>query len=227
MKPAPVLAFNAGYVDTLGFLSLHGLFTAHVTGNFVTIGAALALGSSGIVTKLLALPVFCVVVMGTRLAGRALAARHFPDLRLLLWAKIALLTLAAGAALAHGPFSDADAPWAMLTGLALVAAMAIQNATHRTHMSADAPSTLMTGTTTQIMIDLVDLARPRSEEARAVAGGRLKRLSLSLAGFALGCAVAAGGYLALGMASFLLPPLVAVLGLAAVEAQVRSGATAA
>jgi uncharacterized membrane protein YoaK (UPF0700 family) len=46
IKPAPLLAFNAGYVDTFGFLSLHGLFTAHVTGNFVTIGAALALGSA-------------------------------------------------------------------------------------------------------------------------------------------------------------------------------------
>jgi uncharacterized membrane protein YoaK (UPF0700 family) len=32
-----LLSFNGGYVDTLGFLSLSGLFTAHVTGNFVTL----------------------------------------------------------------------------------------------------------------------------------------------------------------------------------------------
>ena len=50
------LSLLAGYVDTAGFLALHGLFTAHVTGNFVTMGAALTHGSSGAVAKLLALP---------------------------------------------------------------------------------------------------------------------------------------------------------------------------
>ena len=34
------LASIAGYVDTLGFVALFGLFTAHVTGNFILIGSA-------------------------------------------------------------------------------------------------------------------------------------------------------------------------------------------
>lgn len=42
-----LLSLNAGYVDTAGFLALQGLFTAHVTGNFVTLGATVALGTSG------------------------------------------------------------------------------------------------------------------------------------------------------------------------------------
>src|SRR3954454_19234716 len=49
-----LLSLNAGYVDTAGFLALQGLFTAHVTGNFVTFGAAVALGTTGAVAKLLA-----------------------------------------------------------------------------------------------------------------------------------------------------------------------------
>lgn len=61
-----VLSFNGGYVDTAGYLALQGLFTAHVTGNFVTIGAALVFGTSGIVAKLLALPVFCIIIIITR-----------------------------------------------------------------------------------------------------------------------------------------------------------------
>jgi uncharacterized membrane protein YoaK (UPF0700 family) len=36
-----LLSVNAGYVDTAGYLALQGLFTAHVTGNFVTLGASL------------------------------------------------------------------------------------------------------------------------------------------------------------------------------------------
>jgi Protein of unknown function (DUF1275) len=49
MKPSlPVLlSVNGGYVDAAGYLALHGLFTTHVTGNFVTLGAALVLGTSG------------------------------------------------------------------------------------------------------------------------------------------------------------------------------------
>jgi purine-cytosine permease-like protein len=37
-----VLAAIAGYVDTLSFVALFGLFTAQVTGNFVLIGAGFA-----------------------------------------------------------------------------------------------------------------------------------------------------------------------------------------
>ena len=51
-----LLSVNGGYVDSAGFLALQGLFSAHVTGNFVTLGAALVLGTSGVVAKLIALP---------------------------------------------------------------------------------------------------------------------------------------------------------------------------
>jgi Protein of unknown function (DUF1275) len=67
---AALLSFNGGFVDTAGFLGLQGLFTAHVTGNFVTLAAALVLGTHGVVVKLLALPEFvrerCGVLSGSR-----------------------------------------------------------------------------------------------------------------------------------------------------------------
>jgi uncharacterized membrane protein YoaK (UPF0700 family) len=71
---AGLLSFNGGFIDTAGFLGLQGLFTAHVTGNFVTLGAALVLGSHGIIGKILALPEFILVIALARLAGAALRA---------------------------------------------------------------------------------------------------------------------------------------------------------
>jgi uncharacterized membrane protein YoaK (UPF0700 family) len=69
-----LLSFNGGCVDTAGFLGLQGLFTAHVTGNFVTLGAALVFGTHGVIAKLAALPEFVVVVALARLTGVASVA---------------------------------------------------------------------------------------------------------------------------------------------------------
>src|ERR1700760_3405886 len=103
-----LLSLNAGYVDTAGFLALQGLFTAHVTGNFVTLGAALVMGSTGILAKLLALPVFCIVVISARLFGTWLSKRHAAVFEILVGLKVALLILGATLAIYFGPFADGD-----------------------------------------------------------------------------------------------------------------------
>src|SRR5271165_2728606 len=86
-----LLSFNGGFVDAAGFLGLQGLFTAHVTGNFVTLGAALVFGSKGVIAKLIALPEFVCVVAIARLVGAALTARRWPTFRILLAAKVLFL----------------------------------------------------------------------------------------------------------------------------------------
>lgn len=222
-KPGPFLSFNGGYVDTLGFLLFNGLFTAHVTGNFVTIGAALTYGSSGVITKLLALPVFCLIIVISRLAGKILASRGWSELRLLLWTMFILLTLAAIMISAFGPFHDADAPVAMFSGLVLVAAMAIQNAVHRSYLTKEAPGTLMTGTTTQIMLDLADLVDGREYEARTALRNRLKKLGTSLLFFTSGCAMAALAFILTGKWGALLPPIIVFFSWMTIENAVKDG----
>ena len=219
MTPTPfrpalplLLSFNAGFVDTAGFLALHGLFTAHVTGNFVTLGASLVLGTSGAIAKLLALPMFCVVVIATRLLSSTLLRRHLPALKTILAVKLVLLIAGAALAIRFGPFADGDAASAVLTGMVLVAAMAVQNAAHRIHLVSAPPSTLMTGTTTQIMIDLADMLRGPTGQSDG-SGQRLGRMSTNILAFALGCAAAALLYARFGVWCFLAPPILAAAAL--------------
>lgn len=211
MKPGlPILlSVNGGYVDAAGYLALHGLFSTHVTGNFVTLGASLVLGTSGALAKLLALPMFCIVVLGVRLLSVALVAKRLPAFRTILGLKVALLTTAAVLAIGFGPFDSGDGWAALLTGMALVAAMAIQNAIHRIHMGALPPTTIMTGNTIQIMIDLADLMRGVPGDARAAVHLRLSRMSAGVTAFAVGCAAAALIYAKQGIWCFAIPPLVA------------------
>lgn len=207
---ALLMSLNAGFVDTAGFLALQGLFTAHVTGNFVTFGAAVVLGTSGALSKLLALPVFCAVVFITRIFSFYLPAMGLPIFRSMLAIKTLLLALGGAAAVYFGPFAQADSWQAILTGMILVAAMAIQNAAHRIHMGTDPPSTLMTGTTTQIMIDVADVMRSAPASVLTVAKPRLGKMSASVAAFAFGCAAGACLYAKFGTWCFVLPPLIAL-----------------
>lgn len=213
-----VLSVNGGYVDTAGFLALHGLFTTHVTGNFVTLGAALVMGTSGAVAKLLALPVFCVMVIASRWLSLGLAKTRLPVLRTVLACNVVLLVAGGALAVSLGPFASGDGLAALMTGMTLVAAMAIQNAVHRLHMSNSPPSTIMTGNTTQIMIDVADLLRGVPAEARAAVQTRLLRLSLSVACFAAGCAAAALLFAFQGVWCFLVPPLIGAFALCLREA---------
>ena len=188
---AALLSFNGGFVDAAGFLGLHGLFTAHVTGNFVTLGAALAFGTQGIISKMIALPEFVAVIALARLAETALTTRQLPAFRILLVVKVILLLAFFVLAVTLGPFADGDAPAALLTGFSGIAAMAIQNGVQRAHLGNLPPTTVMTGSTTQATLDAVDLLRGLEGEQASAARKRLRRTLRAIGCFAVGCGAAA------------------------------------
>ena len=203
---ASTLAFTAGFVDTCGFVSLFGLFTAHVTGNFVMIGAAIAKGGAGIVAKLLALPVFVLVVAAVRLWQRG----HARTAAGLLLTQAALLVVFAAMGVAWSAQSP-DAPLAILTGMVGVAAMAVQNAAGRGPFAGLAPTTVMTGNVTQLTIDLVDLAAGDGP-ARAELVARVRKMWPPVVFFAVGAVAAALGLGVLGFGCLVIP-ILAVLAL--------------
>ncbi|MFY9602780.1 MAG: YoaK family protein [Pseudolabrys sp.] len=209
-----LLSFNAGFVDTTGFLGLQGLFTAHVTGNFVTLGAALVFGTQGIIAKLIALPEFLIVIVLVRLIGTALTTRRLPTSRLVLAAEVALLLAFFLLAVEFGPFPDSDSPTALITGFTGVAAMAIQNAIQRVHLAGFPPTTIMTGNTTQAALDAVDLIRGVNRKQGVAIRARLAGILSGIFYFALGCAAAAGLYFLFGFWSLAVPVVVGVATLA-------------
>lgn len=209
-----LLSFNAGFVDTTGFLGLQGLFTAHVTGNFVTLGAALVFGTQGIIAKLIALPEFLIVIVLVRLIGTALTTRRLPTSRLVLAAEVALLLAFFLLAVEFGPFPDSDSPTALITGFTGVAAMAIQNAIQRVHLAGFPPTTIMTGNTTQAALDAVDLIKGVNRKQGVAIRARLASILSGIFYFALGCAAAAGLYFLFGFWSLAVPVVVGVATLA-------------
>ena len=196
------LGFAAGYVDTVGFVALFGLFTAHITGNFVLIGSALAHSSGSVLLKLLVFPAFIVAVALTRIIVLGLERRGRDALRTLLLFQVALLGGFMLLGWLASPVQSADAPLAMWAGVLGAAAMGVQNAAARLVLASQAPTTVMTGNVTQLVIDAVDLARGAGDDAIRERSAKYVGPIVSLA---LGAIGGAFGYVYFGFAALLLP----------------------
>ncbi|WP_280155767.1 YoaK family protein [Piscinibacter sp. XHJ-5] len=162
---ASSLGFVAGYVDTVGFIALFGLFTAHVTGNFVLLGSEIAHPTHGVLVKLLAFPAFIAAVAASRLLALLAARQGRSPAGPLLLLQSVLLSACMLAGWRAQPIVDAAAPWVLVTGVLGAAAMGVQNAASRLAFGALAPTTVMTGNVTQLVIDAVDLLRGAGDEA--------------------------------------------------------------
>lgn len=197
---ALLLSFVAGFVDTFSFVLLFGLFTAHVTGNFVLIGAAFAgHGHAGVVGKLLALPTFVLAIAATRWLQRRWTDAPGPYVLI----QCALLLAFMGCGLALGTAVDPDAAATVATGQLGVAAMAVQNALSRSVFVAFGPTTVMTGNVTQVTMDLVD--RWLTPEATGADAARIGKMWPPLVAFAVGATAAGLLGARVGFGSLLLP----------------------
>jgi uncharacterized membrane protein YoaK (UPF0700 family) len=192
----------AGFVDTCGFVALFGLFTAHVTGNLVLIGATLAEPHSGLIAKLLALPVFVLAVALGRGLILVLEGRGRKAAAPLLVAQALLLCGFLVAGLWAEPVTNGDAPRAILAGMFGVAAMALQNLASRTVFAGHAPTTVMTGNVTQLVIDLADRLFGRGTPASAA---RFRKMAPAVLAFTGGALAGALGFANLGFACLGLP----------------------
>jgi len=204
------LAFLAGYVDTLGFVALFGLFTAHVTGNFILIGAALADASQmSILLKFLAFPSFIVGVAGAHLFIVAIGRHGGPSLALALSLELLLLLGFMLSGILATPLGTVVSPVAMVAGLLGTAAMGVHSAISRLLLGHLAPTSMMTGNVTQIVIDMIDVLRGVADTFTAA---RCMKFFWTILAFGIGSIAAAFAYHAWGFAALTVPILV-LLGL--------------
>jgi len=203
---APVLlTVVGGAIDTIGFITLFGFFTAHVTGNLVMAGSGLVNGEDGLWIKLAALPLFVLTVMVTKtFIDRSQKSLYI--LSHLFLAEAIFLTAFMVAGLYYQPFVDAgDITVAITGGLGLIA-LAIRNTASKTVIKKMSPTVLMTGNTTQLGINLTDYLNNRSSENTK----KLGHSSILVFSFLIGALVGAMLYMQLSfwaVGLFVLPVL--------------------
>lgn len=196
-----ILAFTAGYCDTLTFLHMGGVFCAHVTGNFVLFAASLARGlRSEDYLKIATFPVFVLgVVVATVLVHRA-KRRGGSWLKMLLWLVTALMMLAG-----VGSFSGSFEIDVAVT-LLLVFALGMQNTLH--HFAPGPMTTVMTGTVMNTTAGLTEkyLIRKYDDCSPPAVGPGIGMGAF----FLVGCTLGALGAVTIGFKCLLLPALLMV-----------------
>jgi uncharacterized membrane protein YoaK (UPF0700 family) len=155
-----ILATVAGFVDACTFFGLFGLFVAQVTGSYVVAGTHAAIGWPE-ATVLLAIPAFIaggiaatIVAVAAQANGKSALAWVFGLESLTLIGFIA--AFAAGA-----PHAGEASPLAITASLFGLAAMGEQSASVRLLMRGVASTNVMTTNTSQITIEMTQLAIAR------------------------------------------------------------------
>ena len=206
-----LLSVIAGMVDVIGFLSL-GIFTAHVTGNIVVIGALVVRHNRVNPAQILAIPVFIVAVAFTWLVARASGKRGIGLMRSLLLIQFLLITCVLIFSAITKPSADPHGLMATITAMTAVAAMGCQFTLLRLTLPVAPSTAVMTGNLTNVVLALVD-----SSSQTPLMADDSKRLTGAihlLVGFFVGCVVAAAAVMYLGDWAWSLPAALSAAALA-------------
>jgi uncharacterized membrane protein YoaK (UPF0700 family) len=204
-----LLGTIAGSTDTICFLALNGLFTAHITGNLIVLAARVIAGDPTIISTILSVPVFMLMLLLTSLMARFIERAGSSSLRPLLLVQLLLLLGCLLLSVATGPWSDADAPLAVGASMFAVAAMSVQNALVQLALKNTPTTAVMTTNVTHLMVDLgaILLGSDRVEIAKAKS--RALQVLPVIVGFVLGCGLGAASEATAGLWALIVPTALA------------------
>ncbi len=216
---AVALGLVGGYVDTVGYIMLRGLFPNHVTGN---LPIAAAYPGRSAIPLLIMVPLFLAAVIAAA-AGAGRIGRGNPSeaLPVILGVEAALLGLFLVLGVALVPDRDASTLVIQtVVGAAGVCAMGVQSVVTRLGGYVF-PTTMVTGTLTLLGMDTAQVLGAQQTPERAVATRRIKAFSRVVLAFAVGAAL---GGLMTAVAAFwaIVLPVAAVALCAWGQARVSS-----
>ena len=209
----PLLSVIAGIVEVIGYMTLGSLFTAHVTGNLVTIAALLVRGGPPGLTQVLAVPVFMVALAAMWLIAEASGRRGPALVRPLLLVHFVLLCGVLACSAISDPAVRPQGGIAAATAMIAVCAMACQFAVLRLGVPGAPSTAVMTGNLTNSVLSLLDVLAG-SRHLTEGAEERLKKASKVVAGFFAGCVVGAAALSLVGRWAWSLPVAFAGVALA-------------
>lgn len=226
MKPLTRLSliFVAGFCDTASFIHMHGVFTAHITGNFVLFAASLAKGLQETdYLKIITFPVFLFgVVIATSIYGKAVKNESSHQRLLLLMTTILIFCALITNFLGFKTGSN-DLGWVdVAVTLALVIAMATQNSIH--HFVPGPLTTVMTGTVMNTTATLTQkYLLGRSSNKRKIPYSAPVNSLWRIFSFSIGCVIAAFTTMKIGLGSIIVPAITMLFVLALEHKKEKSG----
>src|SRR5262249_15135501 len=149
-----------------GFLNLGNVFTAHITGNLVLIGARIVRGGHVNLVQILAIPMFILALAATWLLAYVSGAHGPRLLRLLLWAHWLLLTTVFLFSAVTKPSGEPHGVTADVAAMMAVSAMASQFALLRLALPGAPSTAVMTGNLTNVVLSGLNILS-RSEPSMA------------------------------------------------------------
>jgi len=204
-----LLSVIAGMVDVIGFLSL-GIFTAHVTGNIVVIGALIVRHSRVNPAQILAIPVFILAVAVTWLIAKVSGRRGRGLLRPLLITQFLLIACLLTFSTITKPSTDPRGLTATIAAMIAVTAMGCQFALLRLALPVAPSTAVMTGNLTSAVLGLMDLSS-RSKPLAERDSARLTSALRLLVGFFVGCVLATAALMYLGDWAWSVPAALAAV----------------
>jgi uncharacterized membrane protein YoaK (UPF0700 family) len=209
-----ILGLIAGSTDTISFLGMKGLFTAHITGDLVVLATRLVTGDSATLAFMLALPVFILSLLLTSLLANRLRRSGIATLVPLLSLELLLLLVCLALCITCHPRFDDGSAVGLTVGMFGVAAMAVQSALVQLSLSNTPSTAVMTTNMTSLVVALAEVWTRHEVTAVEKARRRIGQVLPVIVGFTLGCALGAVVEAVSDLWSLGLPAVMTLLALA-------------